>query len=272
MSPRYRVKNKDASEYDSGYESEGGSEYSFVRPLGKGEYAKARLFQSSSAKAVCVLSSIKDPADIEEAVNKHRFFKKLYPNQPSDLFRLESDYRLVVPYIAHVSYKKLTVDTLESQKTLFLSASKAVGDCHDKELIILDLKSDNLNYDSRTNLSYLIDGGLSAPTGTMIDPCAFQLPDLESIKEYRKEFPHIPPECWSVYPTAVLATPQMDVYCLGVVMLDLIKQPLSEINALIDSCLKSDPAQRPTLVELITALESMHFGESVELNLSTLRI
>ncbi|KTC86201.1 protein kinase domain-containing protein [Legionella cincinnatiensis] len=266
--PRYKTKTRKRSEdfeddsgYDSGYESDGGTEYSPVKPLGAGEYAQARLFKSISNKAVTVLNPVKTPGDFGEAKIKQRFFQTLYPNKKSHLFSIGTDYRLVVPYIQYTPYNKLIIDTREFHKILFHSAIKALKDCHDKGMIVLDLKTDNIYYDSSTQKSYLIDGGLSVPTGTTIDPFAFQKSSQEIVEEYKKEYWHIPPECWSVKPTAVVATAKMDIYCLGILMYDLLENPSSEIQLLIDSCLEKDPEKRPTLAELITSLESIKDNE-----------
>jgi serine/threonine protein kinase len=266
--PHYRVKTRQSSEdceddsgYNSGYESDGGTEYSPVRPLGRGQYAQARLFESHSKNALTVLNSAKERGDLGEARIKYRFFQTVYPDKSSYLFEMGDDYRLVVPYIPYIPYKKLKIDTPELHRTLFYSACQALKDCHDKGMIVLDLKTDSIYYDPTTNKSYLIDGGLSAVAGTCVDPPAFQKRSQEIVDEYRKKYWHIPPECWSVRPNAVLATPQMDIYCLGVLMLDLFSNPSSEIKALIDSCLEQDPEKRPTLDGLIISLESINISE-----------
>lgn len=257
---RYKIKIKKNSEdsgYESGYESDGETEYMPVKTLGEGGYAKARLFKSISNKAVAVLNPVKIPGDIGEATVKHRFFKTVYSDKQSHLFPMGTDYRLVVPYIQFVPYENLIIDTPELQKTLFYSAIQALKDCHDKGMIVLDLKTDNIYCDSSTQKSYLIDGGLSVPTGTTIDPFAFQKSNQETVEKYKEKYWHIPPECWSVKPTAILATPQMDIYCLGVLMSDLLKDPSSEIQSLIESCLEKDPKKRPTLMELKNSLDAI---------------
>ncbi|KTD44413.1 protein kinase domain-containing protein [Legionella parisiensis] len=260
MMARYKTKIKKNSEdsgYESGYESDGETEYSPIKTLGEGGYAKVRLFKSISNKAVAVLNPVTIPGDMGEATVKHRFFKTVYSDKQSHLFPMGGDYRLVVPYIQFEPYEKLIIETPELQKTLFHSAIQALKDCHDKGITVLDLKSDNIYYDSSTQKSYLIDGGLSVPTGTTIDPLAFQKSNQETVESYKEEYWHIPPECWSVKPTAVLATPQMDIYCLGVLMYDLFEDPSPEIKSLIDSCLEKDPKKRPTLEELKNSLDAI---------------
>jgi serine/threonine protein kinase len=251
--------SSDDAGYESGYESDGGTKYSPVKPLGKGGYAQARLFRSACKKEVTVLNPVTMPGDMGEAAIKQRFFLKVYPNNQSHLFTIAGgDYRLVVPYVPYIPYHKLTIDTPEIQLNLFCSAAQALKDCHDKGIIVIDLKEDNIYYDSSTQKSYLIDGGLSAPTGTTIDPLAFQKSTPELVENYKLEYTQIPPECWSVKPTPVLATPKMDIYALGIMMSDLFKKkPDSELQALINHCLEEDPDKRPTLTNLIASLDSI---------------
>jgi serine/threonine protein kinase len=257
--PHYKIKARTSSEdsgYESGYESNGGTEYSPTKPLGTGSYAQARLFESISKKAVAVLNPVTIPGDLGEASVKHRFFQTVYPDKKSHLFTMENedDYRLVVPYIPYVPYDNLTIDTPEFQRNIFRSAIQALKDCHDKGIVVLDLKSDNIYYDSSTQKSYLIDGGLSVPKGTTIDPLAFQKSSRELVEQYKNEFDYIAPECWSVKSTAVLATPKMDIYSLGVLMSALLEDPDPQVQSLIDCCLEKDPEKRPTPEDLLASL------------------
>ena len=121
---------------------------------------------------------------------------------------------------------------------------------------MLDLKSDNIYYDSSSKKSFLIDGGLSARKGTTIDPLTFQKSSQHIIDRFKEDYWQIPPECWSIEPKAVLATPEMDIYALGILMRDLLKSPDSEIQSLIDRCIDKSTINRPTLVELETSLDS----------------
>src|SRR5438552_2150379 len=121
------TKTNSGSGYDSEYESDGGTKYSPVKFLGKGAFAKARLFKSASKKTVAVLNPVTKPGDIEEARIKEKFFARLYPyEEDSYLFLMEKDYRLIVPYIPYVPYSKLIGFTEEFQRTLFCSAIEAL--------------------------------------------------------------------------------------------------------------------------------------------------
>lgn len=122
---------------------------------------------------------------------------------------------------------------------------------------VLDLKADNILYNAMTNTSFLIDGGLSAPLGSCIDPAAFQEENQTNVEARKSEYWYIAPECWSVRPIPVLATAAMDIHCLGALMYNLLQNTSSEMNALVDSCLEIDPHKRPTLAEVIASLESM---------------
>lgn len=260
--PRYHSKTKKRSEdsgYESGYESDEGTEYFPKRILGTGDYAQARLFKSKTGKKITVLNPVKTPdIDFGEATIKYRFFHTIYPDAKSHLFDMGIDYRLVVPYISYTPYDDLEIDTPELQQRLFCSAVRALQDCHNKGLIVLDLKMDNIYYDYRTSKSYLIDGGLSTLTGTAVDPYAFQKDSQEIVDKFKEDYDHIPPECWSVAPTSVAATSKMDIYCLGILMRDLIETPTSEIQLLIEHCLDENPDNRPTLEELLISLDSVN--------------
>jgi serine/threonine protein kinase len=263
--PHYKFKTRDlpppaaedASGYQSGYESDGGTKYLPVKRLGKGKYAEARLFKDLSGKAVAVLNPVKKPADVEEARVKYRFFETIYPHMRPYLCILEEDYRLVVPYIDHIPYQKFRVskDAPCLQKLVFKSASQAIKDCHDKGMIMIDLKGDNIYFDRKTGNSYLIDGGLSAPPGEKIDALAFQGSSDESLEECRINSYHIAPECWSLSPVSVVATFKMDLYSLGVLMKSVLQEPSSEIQLLLNRCLDKDPEKRPPVEELIADLE-----------------
>jgi serine/threonine protein kinase len=260
--PYYKISSEDSG-YESGYESDGETEYSPLKPLGKGYYTQARLFKSKSNKSVAVLNPVETPGDIGEATVKHRFFQTVYPKHQSHLFTMKNDYRLVIPYIPYIPYEELNIDTPEFQKILFHSAIQALKDCHEKGIIVLDLKTDNAYYDSSTKKTYLIDGGLSAVKGREIDALAFQKTNQGIVDKYKLEYSHIPPECWSVRPTPVLATTKMDIYSLGVMMSDTFENPSSEIQSLIDSCLEKVPEKRPTLLKLESSLNSVNISEKV---------
>ena len=252
---RYRTKTDG---YESGYESDGETKYSPVKKLGEGEFSTARLFKSESNKSVVVLNPLTTPGDMKEAEVKHRFFKRIYPDQTSYLFEIaEGDYRLVVPHVPYVSYEDLTIDTQELQRILFHSAAQALKDCHDKEIVVIDLKMDNIYFDAKTQKSYFIDGVFSALKGTTIDPFVFQKESPEVVAQFKTEYEYIPPECWSVEPVPVLATPEMDIYALGILMDDLLKESDSQVKLLISRCLNKDPMSRPTLGEILAFLDEL---------------
>lgn len=248
---------KGANNEDSDYESDGGTHYSPAKSLGAGRYAQSRLFRSITNKEVTVLNPVSKSGDMDEVKTKKRFFLAVYPNKQSYLSIMGEDYRLVVPYIPYKAYKQLPpIESTEQQMMIFSSAANAVKECHDKGLIILDLKLDNIFYDPNTNKSYLIDGGHSAPINTIIDPLIYQKATQDQVDQFKEDYMHIPPECWSVKSNPVLATPEMDVYALGGMMFDLIENPDPKIQALIDQCLDEDPRKRPLLNNLVNILES----------------
>lgn len=254
--PRYNRKSGTGSS-SSLYVSDEGMEFFPDKFIGTGDYGQARLFKSKTGNAVVVLNPVTASGDIAEAKVKHRFFQTVYTDMKSSLFTFFTDaYRLVVPYIPHVPYERLNVKSHDFHHIIFLSAISALQDCHMKGIIVIDLKSDNIFFDAKTQQSYLIDGGLSAPDNTPIDSSVFQKENQESIENHRKEYSHIPPECWSVAPIKVFANPAMDIYSLGVLMQDTLMNPDEYIQSLINKCLNNDPTERPSLVDLCNALNN----------------
>lgn len=257
---RYKTKaciedSVDESGYVSGYESDGETEYTPADELGKGRFAQARLFKSRDNQEVTVLNSTQIPGDMLEARTKYHFFKTVYPDQQSHLFEFGDDYRLVLPYVTGTPYSYLSNDTESFQVILFRSAIQAFKECHEKGVIILDITSDNIYFDTNTKKSYLIDGGLSTSIGQPLEPSFFQA-KREEIEQFKSDFIQFAPECWYIKPNAALATPQMDIYGLAILIQDMFN-PLSEkIKPLIERCLDSNPQQRPTLDDLIHALDS----------------
>ncbi len=257
-----KIRSNDIGD-ESEYESDGETTYYPEKRLGTGTYAHARLFKSRSnkpqlRKEVVVLKSVKEKEDLEEATNKHTFFHTLYTNNQSHLFNTKDGYRLVLPYIPYVSYEKLAIDNPKFQRILFYSAVEALNDCHQKGMIVVDLKADNIYYDSVYQKSYLIDGGLSTHINTPIDRLVFQKANQTTVEKLQTKYEHIPPECWSVAPNSSLATVEMDIYSLGVLMIDVLNDIDPALKPLIDACLDKNPKNRPTLKQLDISLKSLN--------------
>lgn len=271
--PKYKTKNLDDEHvYDSEYESDGETVYTHEQNLGSGDYANARLFSSKTdeKKTVVVLNPVKFPADFKEAQIKARFFQTIYPDFSTSLFdskslkiedSKDSEYRLVLPHLNAVSYKNLLTNKLISdfnlQWKIFNSAIEALQDCHSKGLILIDLNLDNVLFDFKTNKTYFIDGGLSVPIGQPLDAEVFIKKDFLSIEIAKKEYQNIAPECWMLPSEKILASTSMDIYSLGVLMLDLFEFPAYKIEYLIKSCFKKEPKKRPLLGDLKRALMEM---------------
>jgi len=189
--PSQETEQSDQSEVikqdDSEYESDKGTQYINKGVLGCGKYAKVKLFESlDGTKKKAIISPHKDKADFIEAFTKRRFYNTIYSTEPP-LFLYNSNqtnYRLIVPYIPGRPYHHLSLKNEKERVILFISAVIAIQDCHDKKLIIMDLKADNINYDGNFTLdsskSYLIDGGLSIKEGHSI-PDVFEFENEEEL-------------------------------------------------------------------------------------------
>ncbi len=270
---------KDASvlsaKAESDYESDGGSHYSPKDILGEGQYARARRFESRDGKAVVVLDSAPDTyVHAPEIFRKHYFFANHYPERKSYLLRelyshdgqknSSRPYRMVVPCIPGVTYRSYVqavgkIKDIEQQIHLFLSLVVELKALHDRGLIYLDFKDDNVLYDASTGKSHLIDGGLSVFPGQVL-PGAFRLENMGLLPEQTKKHGFVAPECWTVSPSPrAVAHPSMDVFSLGF----FLRNKLFEVDLDLDilcltrACRLLNASHRPTLNYLSEALNTL---------------
>ncbi|MBA3536354.1 MAG: hypothetical protein H0T84_07080 [Tatlockia sp.] len=250
FSSKYRKKG-----YESGYESEGGTEYKADKEIGRGKYALARAFLSDQGKAIAILSPLNKKIDLEEAQTKYQFFNTIYPGQGTQLIEGQGTYRLVLPLLPGKPYNKLAITSEEYARLLFLSAVQALKDCHAKDIILLDIKEDNVLFDDESGKSYLIDGGISVLKGEMIHPM-FQQLSLYIIEYCRNTNTVYAPECFSL--ERELATEAMDIYSLGSMIINIASCALGpELQELAIACQNENPNQRPTLLELESKLTQL---------------
>lgn len=249
--------SKDSTDDDSGnesdYQSEGETIYFPEKILGEGKFSRAVLFESKeSGSRVIEYPRPDDDVDFQDAQAKYAFFKALYPDQDVQLFQFEDTYRLVLPLIPGRSYDDYAaVKTLKQQTKIFLAAVKSLQDCHHKGYVVIDLKADNIFYDSKSQQSYLIDGGLSALEGALINDmfCVSN----ENAKLYRKQYKFYAPECFSI--SRMRAAKSMDIYSLGFMIADLWENKLHpQLASLTQACVAQDPTIRPTLESLEASL------------------
>ena len=256
MPKNYKFHNDDNSE-ESCYESDGGTEYHPETKIGSGTYALARKFQSADAQRTrAVLKPKKqDNVNFKEVKKKYTFFKTIYPTQNITLVEQKDTYRLILPYIVGTPYEKLNFTNEKQQIKLFISAIKALKNCHKKGFIVLDLKEDNIHFDSSSGNSYLLDGGISVKENKLLDPDIFFVDNKKDLRLNKKKYKQIAPECWSATP--IPAKKSMDVYSLGSMMKSVLKPPFPDINRLIQSCLALRPEKRPTLHKLEKQLRNL---------------
>ena len=238
--------------------------------LGEGVNVTARLFDNEN-KATAVLKPHK-PHDCEalecssdcesmscptleellkEAAVKQEFFNQLYPDDKTELFTWDNppDYRLIVPYKPGVALSDIDFSLLGVTELieLFVAVIREVQRAHALEIVIMDLKADNILYDKITKQCFLIDGGLSLKVKV-------PLPDFY---EGGPGFPPkswIAPECWHQPGTVVLASLPIDVYSMGSFLRGCMVSAPESINRLIERCLDDTPENRINLLDLLMEL------------------
>lgn len=189
---------------------------------------------------------------------KYEFFKALYPEEEIELIQEEGTYRLVLPLIPGETYKKLGhVDDEEKQINLFLSATNALRDCHNRGYVVVNLKEDNIHYDSEAGKSYLIDGGIAAKERERLHS-QFKAENEDYAKWIRRQRPFYAPECFGIEKSP-RAAKTMDIYSLGSMMKRILKSPSPELLELINLCKAENPNERITLDELEKRLLDIQF-------------
>lgn len=265
--PQYNY--RDESGNNSGYESDEGTYYQPQKELGSGTFSRARKFQSITGKTRAVIAPLSTKsADFKEVETKYQFFKALYPDKDVRLFKRGTTYRLIAPLISGERYDHLSITSPEELINIFLSAIEVLINCHNKGCIVVDLKEDNIYYDTSTNKSFLIDGGISVRQGEYVDPIIFKAPTAEAVKAFREKYYHIAPECWST--AVVRAHAAMDIYSLGNMMARVIRKRLStnpdrhQLLKITDSCQRKDISQRPSLDALRETLLIMSLPRRIK--------
>ena len=252
------------SDHNSDYESDDGGQTRTFRPVARypsGNYAAARLFKSCSDAATRVVLSpvsvehfdsvAEKKASFEEAQRKVAFFTALYPGSRVRFIPCsDGTYRLILPEIPGVPYKKIRLSDSSQIRSIMFSAVLALKDAHDKGYVTIDLKEDNILYNLDTGKSCLIDGGLAVKIGDPIPIYIFQCESQTKVNENREEFYHLAPECWST--SIVMANEAMDVYSLANMILRRankahIDDPLMSV---LVQCSDLNPTKRPTLKDL----------------------
>ncbi len=252
----------DDSPDDSEYESEGESVYQPCRRAGKGSYALARQFSSKNGKHVAVLSPVNSKKNLKiysrEARIKAWFFKILYPSSPVHLIRYKRRLRLILPFFPGSTYIDLKIKNQAELLRYCIAAIKQVlKKCHANDLVVVDLKDNNIIF-GESGEAYLIDGGISKTHGKFIDK-GFRKKTRKEIREARKKFWHIAPECWSK--KKIKADKNMDIYSFVSMMLGLaIKKEICVnrwVNEWMNDCLNViNPELRPSLDEIEQSLNA----------------
>ncbi len=235
--------------------------------LAQGSYCKVRTFGTDKTGKIAkvVLEPVSRP-HFKEAINKHQFFKALYPLQAVSLqifsnAKGPSTYRLVLPKITGVPYAYLHLKTKQYQQLIFASCLHALDSLHQKGYVYVDLKEDNIIFNSNTNMSSLIDGGEARKQGEQLSSGTFVQENAALVAENRAhpDFVHIAPECWDT--VRVPAKTSMDIYSLGSMLRRLFKPIDPQLKPLLDLCLNYEPEKRPTLLYLQDQLHAIFVAE-----------
>ncbi len=240
--------------------------------IGHGTYSFVRLFESEDRAKVKVVLEVANTDNqtknwkeyASEARVKQCFFNALYPSDKThlDLRDDSKKYRLVLPKKPGVLYFQLSIHNVKQQIMLCISTINALEACHAAGYVVVDLKDDNILYvsplqNNDVGTSYLIDGGMSIKTGDVISS-AFQNIEASLIAGKRTHYDQIAPECWTgLNLPGCRAHTSMDVYSMGSLLKYTLKRPCSELVPLLNDCIMTDPAQRPTLGSLKIRLEAM---------------
>ncbi|MDX2345337.1 MAG: hypothetical protein QNK11_00485 [Legionella sp.] len=275
----------DDSGYDSSYEDNG---IKFIPDgkIGEGVYAQARLFRSvtptdiktvKSPRKVVLSPSSVDDIDKVEINTKYKFYKLFYPESDPQLVWEEGTYRLILNEVPGKPYDKLDYTNEIGATKIFLATARALIDAHDnKKHAFLDLKEDNVHYESDDEIgkSFLLDGGLIAKLGLdYISEVSFRCACDAEVEEFRREYDHVPPECFSTSP--VIATREMDIYALGSMMKRRLNGLEHRFSPLLEQCLDKNPKNRPSLKalewQLTVLLKHLRLGKTTNEDLNTLR-
>lgn len=258
--------------YESEFENDAGIKYTprkdhygFDTILGVGKYSKARLFQTKDAtKSIVVLDPAENTteADYSEVYAKANFFQKLYPSKEPILFesriKERKTYRLILPFIKGVPLSQANLNTPDKIISALLSVIRALQHAHSKNIIVLDLTLPNILYNTATNQSYLIDGGLSAPLGEPVRQEVFQVNQKE-LEALQRRYYHLAPECWSIKPTSALAQTSMDVFSFHAFVMLLSRHTNIPIWIMdcFENCNSPKESLRPTLDMLASRLHML---------------
>jgi len=212
--------------------------------------------EGRTKKSGKVVIKPRNPNDTHSLYTK-KDFNSIYYQKPGQvcLYEIpeENIVRLVVPEAEGelcLDVKKgilvgVDINSVEEMLIFSLSAIRKIKILHAFSRIIIDLKGDNIFYDTKTKESTLIDGGSSLVKGS-----------VENIAD-RARSHHLAPE----YSSGAPANESMDVYSFGVmviIMIELMQERYPHIETasiqnlveLMTKCTNMDPLKRPTMNEL----------------------
>ena len=243
----------------SEYESDGGTIYVPRTFLGTGAFDRVRSFVSKGGARVAITQPINSSEKEDPSIRrKCAFLETMHPGSVEFMRLDDQTYVLRTPEASGETYQQIGASdfTLLEKIKLFLSATQALSVAQAKRYVVIDVKEDNMFYDSSTGKTTLIDGGLSSKNGETANQ-HYQCRSEQQAKEKRQKCSHIAPEFFST--SVVIARHSMDVYSLGSMMKRMLGTLESPLGQLIEDCLNENPKSRPTLRDLEGQLSSFEW-------------
>jgi serine/threonine protein kinase len=246
--PKYRKRKETGN--TSEYESDGDTIYRRKKILGRGCNDEVWQFLSSDRKQIAITQPItKATINAHEIIAKFNFLSVMHPGLVRFILLEDGTYVLRTPEASGEMYEKIGADVFTPiQKIeLFLSAVQALSVAHEKGYVVLDLKEDNIFYDTITGGTTLVDGGMSAQMGRIANE-GLNCKSEQDARIQRESYDYIAPEFWAT--SLVIARASMDVYALGSMMKRILGETVCPLDQIIEDCLNETPRARPTLSAL----------------------
>ena len=247
-------------------------DYNLEEPLGRGGFGEVWRARPAGGQPVALKIAI-GPHGKEGLVKEAEFARRLSHEQIPRFVAEDLDHDppyLVVGYVRGESLRaRMNAEgRLEAADAvpLLLSLVDALSHCHAEGVIHRDLKPENLLLDDEVGTLHLLDFGLAATEAAVVDAERAKLSDTLASRglDGGGTFEYMAPERRRGEAGGV----QSDVYALGVILFEALSGQLPRgltrlrelcaaprgVEAICEQMLRPDPASRPTLEAVATAL------------------
>jgi serine/threonine protein kinase len=189
--------------------------------------------------------------------DKANLCSPMSPDGPVEHIALDGEDRLILPNTTGQELNKIDKEFWNEKNKidLFISIIHALQKAHEKDLIMLHLKADNIKYDQKTKTCFFIDSGASIKKGDVLSD-TYLCSTTEILNQSRTQHTQIAPECWYLPKSHPLpAKESMDVFSLAALFHCLSNgTPISPLLAWsLRTCGSKDPLIRPSLENLLNA-------------------